>query len=260
MTEKSRTPVVLAREVIGHGPSVVFLHPIAMCGAFWRPVADRIKDRFRSTLVDLRGFGANPRPQEPFSLDDLAADVIALIQAEGGGPAVIVGCSLGGMVAQGIAVHAPKLVRGLVIANSSHRMPAQVVEIMRNRARQTLADFPASVESDLIRWFAPDFARSCPAQVDIARRGALANAPHVVANGWLAIARLNYEAKLAGVRQPVLAITGSLDPASPPAQSQAIAVAFPGGRYVELAGAGHFAPLEQPTPFADALRDFIGKL
>jgi 3-oxoadipate enol-lactonase len=258
----STTPVTydLTHEAIGAGAPIVFLHPIAMRREFWRPVANLLKDRFQSILVDLRGHGANPRPQEPFSLDELAGDVIRLVRINGWSPAVFVGCSLGGMVAQGVAVQAPELVSGLVIANSTHRMSPQGVDVMSNRAHQALNDFAAAVESDLLRWFSPAFGKSHPETVDQARQWALANAPHVVANGWRAIAGLNYEARLAGVKQPVLALTGSLDPASPPAQTQAIAQTFPNGRYLELAGAGHFAPLEQPAAFAEAVRSLADRL
>ncbi|HVZ54821.1 MAG TPA: alpha/beta fold hydrolase [Pseudolabrys sp.] len=259
MTETTPVTYDLDHEVIGDGPTIVFLHPIAMRGAFWRPVATLLKDRFRAVLVDLRGHGTNPRPQEPFSLDDLAADVIRLVRAKGWNPAAFVGCSLGGMVAQGVAVHAPELVSGLVIANSTHRMTPQGVEVMSNRAQQALNNFASAVESDLLRWFSPDFSKAHPETVDQARQWALANAPRVVANGWRAIAGLNYESRLANVRQPVLAMTGSLDPASPPAQTQAIAQAFPNGRFLELTGAGHFAPLEQPEAFANAVRSLAEK-
>lgn len=250
----------VTHEVMGAGASIVFLHPIAMRRQFWRPVAKLLTDRFRTILIDLRGHGANPRLSEPFTLDDLAADVIRLVRANGWGPAVFVGCSLGGMVAQGVAVNAPELVSGLVIANSTHRMTAQGVEVMSNRAHQALNNFAGAVDSDIARWFSPDFSKTHPETVDQARQWALANAPQVVANGWRAIAGLNYEQRLTNVRQPVLAMTGSLDPASPLAQNQAMALTFPNGSVLELAGAGHFAPLEQPQAFADAVRSLADKI
>lgn len=241
-------------EEIGSGAPIVFLHPIAMRLEFWRPVASLLKDDFRPILVDLRGHGANARPAEAFSLDDLAADVIRLARAHHLPPAVFVGCSLGGMVAQGVAVQAPEIVSGLVIANSTHRMSPQGAEVMAQRAQQATTSMAAAVESDLVRWFSPAFRSAHPKTVAEVRQWALANAPHVVANGWRAIAGLNYEQRLSLVRQPVLAVTGSLDPASPPETTRAIASAFPNGRYLELAEAGHFAPIEQPRAFAEAVR------
>jgi 3-oxoadipate enol-lactonase len=254
MTDSRSGTYDLAHEAIGEGSPIVFLHPIAMRGAFWRPVANLLKHRFRSILVDLRGHGASHRPHEGFFLDDLAADVIRLVRSKGYGPAVFVGCSLGGMVAQGVAVNAPELVSGLVIANSTYRMTPQGVEVMSNRAQQALNNFAGAVASDIARWFSPEFSKAHPETVERARQWALANDPLVVANGWRAIAGLDYEKRLASVRQPMLAVTGSLDPASPLAQNQAMAEAFPNGRVLELAGAGHFAPLEQPEAFADAVR------
>ena len=227
---------------------------------FWRPVANLLRDRFLSILVDLRGHGANVRPPEPFSIDDLAADVIRLVRANHWTPALFVGCSLGGMVAQGIAVQAPETVSGLVLANTTHRMAPQGVEVMGQRANQVLTDMASAIETDLVRWFSPGFRNAHPETVAEVREWALANAPQVVANGWRAIAGLNYEQRLGLVQQPVLALTGSLDPASPPETTRGIGRAFPNGRYLELAGAGHFAPIEQPKAFANAIRSFAATL
>lgn len=237
----------------GSGPPLVFLHPIAMRLEFWEEVATRLNTKYRTVRVDLRGHGRSMPTEEPFSTHDLAGDVIALVRRLGLPPAVFVGCSLGGMVAQGVAIAAPELVAGLVLSNTTHRTGEAAAEVMRGRARRSLEDLPGAVASDIERWFTPGFRASAPEKVEEVRRWALANNPRTVANGWLAIAALDNEQAAGRIEVPVLAMTGSLDPAAPPEATRAMQRAFPNARYLELPGAGHFAPIEQPQAYADAV-------
>jgi 3-oxoadipate enol-lactonase len=240
----------------GSGPPLVLLHPIAMRLEFWGEVAARLGSNYRTIRVDLRGHGRNAPVEDPYSTQDLASDVIALARRLRLPPAVFVGCSLGGMVAQGVAIDAPELVAGLVLSNTTHRTSEVGAAIMRDRARRCLEDMQGAVASDIERWFTPAFRAGAPDKVEEVRRWALANDPRTVANGWLAIAALDNEAAAGRVAAPVLAMTGSLDPASPPEATRAMQRAFPNASYLELPGAGHFAPIEQPRAYAEAVDSF----
>jgi pimeloyl-ACP methyl ester carboxylesterase len=241
----------------GSGPPLVFLHPIAMRLEFWGEVAAKLSTKYRTIRVDLRGHGRNAPAVEPYSTQDLASDVIALARRLGLRPAVFVGCSLGGMVAQGVAIDAPELVAGLVLSNTTHRTSKVGAAIMRDRARRCLEDMRGAVASDIERWFTPAFRAGAPDKAEEVRRWALANDPRTVANGWLAIASLDNEAAARLVEAPVLAMTGSLDPASPPEATRAMQGAFANASYLELPGAGHFAPIEQPRAYAEAVDSFV---
>jgi 3-oxoadipate enol-lactonase len=240
----------------GSGPPLVLLHPIAMRLEFWGEVAARLGSNYRTIRVDLRGHGRNAPVEDPYSTQDLASDVIALARRLRLPPAVFVGCSLGGMVAQSVAIDAPELVAGLVLSNTTHRTSEVGAAIMRDRARRCLEDMQGAVASDIERWFTPAFRAGAPDKAEEVRRWALANDPRTVANGWLAIAALDNEAAARRVEAPVLAMTGSLDPASPPEATRAMQRAFANARYVELPGAGHFAPIEQPQAYAEAIDSF----
>jgi 3-oxoadipate enol-lactonase len=220
---------------------------------FWEDVAACLSAKYRVICVDLRGHGRNAPAGGSYSTHDVAGDVVALVRRLGLPPAVFVGCSLGGMVAQGIAIAAPELVAGLVLSNTTHRTSAAGAEVMRGRAKRSLEDMAGAVASDIERWFTPAFRAAAPKKVEEVRRWALANDPRTVANGWLAIAVLDNEAAAAKIDVPVLAMTGSLDPAAPPEGTRAMQRAFPNARYAELPGAGHFAPIEQPLAYAAAV-------
>ena len=83
------------------------------------------------------------------------------------------------------------------------------------------------------------------------------NDPEVVARAWEAIAGLDYQRRLGDLPVPLLAVAGELDAAAPPAVMTRIAQAAANGRYVELKGAGHFAPIEQPDAFARHITEFL---
>lgn len=256
----SDTHQTLHYEAHGSGQPVVLLHPVAMRGEFWRPVIGALSHSCRVVAVDLRGHGRNPRAPEPFTLDEMADDVIAVMRRERLDDAVVVGCSIGGMVAQGIAVRAGEMLAGLALTNTNHAMSEKGAAIMRQRAEATLSGLDTTVETDLHRWFSPAFAMGNPDTVARFRQWVLENDPETIANAWKAIAGLSYGRALKRFGKPVLVMTGSEDPASPPEVARATSAALPNAHYVEIAEAGHFTPVERPIAFAAAIEGFLAEL
>lgn len=248
----------LRHESAGAGePAIVLLHPIAMRLEFWRPVAERLSGKQRVISLDLRGHGRNPPTKTGYSIGDLASDVVALCRSQEVRTACFIGCSLGGMVAQGVALLAPELVSSLVLANTTHRMSPQGAEVMRGRAEASAKGLENTIDQDIARWFSEPFRKAHPETVETVRGWALENDPMTVAHGWLAIAALNYESRLHAVKQPVLVTTGSLDQASPPEAARQTAAAFANGRYIEIPDCGHFSPIERPDTFARIIEEFL---
>lgn len=241
----------------GQGYPIVLLHPIAMRLEFWEPVAVRLARTNRVICVDLHGHGGNARAPEPYSIEDLAGEVITLVDRLKLESAVFVGCSLGGMVCQAIALKAPRIVSGLVLANTTHAMTEKSTAVMLQRAEASDKNLAGTVDADIERWFSPAFRATRPETVDTVRRWTLANDSRVVANGWRAIAGLDYEHAVAEIDCPVVVTTGSLDPASPPDAGLAMSRLFPRARFKEIPEAGHFSPLECPDAFAAIVRDAV---
>lgn len=117
MTETSApTPVDLAHDVVGTGPPVVLLHGITEDRRCWEPLIPRLADRATVLAVDLRGHGASP-VQAPFDLASMAGDVYALVARHELEPPLVIGHSLGGMVATAYASALPT--RGVVNVDQS---------------------------------------------------------------------------------------------------------------------------------------------
>ena len=239
----------------GNGLPVVLLHPVGMRLEFWDGVIERLAKDHRVIAVDTRGHGSSGVSDAPFSLDGLASDVIELLETIKAAPAILVGCSMGGMLAMGAALLAPQLVSGLVLGNTNHAIDDNGRAVMRQRAQAVREDFPATIAPTIERWFSPAFRSAHPSRVQEVQEWLRANDPEIVAKSWEAIAGLNYGERLENVACPVVALAGELDPASPPATMKRVAAAFPRGVYHEIAGAGHFAPIERPDAFVDAVRE-----
>ena len=249
--------LALAYRVSGAGRLVMFLHPIGTRGAFWDGVVERIAERYRCITVDLRGHGDSDVPNVGFSLDDLADDAIELLRHERATDAVLVGCSLGGMVTQAIALKAPDLLAGIVLADTAYMQTPESRKVAQQRADDSLKGMPAMLESTLTRWFPPRYLALNPPEVQACRSWLLEDDPVVFSWGWEAIRDLDIGERLKDIQIPALVLRGSVDASSQRARMEAMAKLLPRSRYVEIEGAGHVAPLEQAEEFARLLVEFI---
>jgi 3-oxoadipate enol-lactonase len=249
----------MAYHVRGAGRLVMFLHPIGTRAEFWNPVVERMADRCRCVTVDFRGHGDSDVPARRFSIEDLADDAIELLRLERAAGAVVVGCSLGGMVAQGIALKAPELLAGLVLADTTYMQTPESRKAVEQRAADSLKGMPAMLESTLTRWFPAPFLALNPPEAEACRTWLLDDDPVVFSWGWEAIRDLDYGERIAQIKLPALVLRGSLDASSQRPVMQAMAKLLPRGRYVEIDGAGHVAPLERPDIFTSLLQEFLAR-
>lgn len=249
----------LAYHMRGAGRIVMFLHPIGTRGAFWDAVVERIAGRYRCITVDLRGHGDSDVPRERFSFDDLADDALELLRLERAAGAVIAGCSLGGMVTQGIALKAPELLAGIVLADTNYRQTPEGRKVAQQRADASLDGMQGMLDSTLTRWFPAPFLALNPPEVQACRAWLLDDDPVVFSWGWEAIRDLDYGDRLKDIKLPALVLRGSVDASSQRESMQAIAKLLPRARYAEIEGAGHVAPLEQPEAFSALLREFLDR-
>jgi pimeloyl-ACP methyl ester carboxylesterase len=257
MRFRLKSGAAVGYQVRGAGPVVLLLHPIGLSASFWKPVAQRLADRYRVIAVDARGHGDSDVPAGPFSLEDLADDAIELLRALAG-PAIVVGCSMGASVAQMIAVRAPELVSCAVFANCSGPRVGGRTDVLDERARRAAEGMPRVLEETLARWFSAGFPKAHPEVVAQVTDWLLSGDPTVHSWGWKALsARRNDHYK--SITQPVLVLAGEHDAASPPASARQLAEALPNATYVEVP-AGHMAPLERPDAFAAAIDDFAARV
>lgn len=238
----------------GEGPAIALLHPVAMRAEFWDPVSELLASDHRVFAFDLPGFGESRRSPRSYTLDDAAGEIVAALTGWNVASATFAGCSMGAMVAVGAALAAPQLCNAVVVANAGLGFAEEGRAVMRQRAEAVRQSFSSTIAPTLERWFAPTFREARPEAAERVRTWLVANEAEAVALAWEAISGLDYDRRLPDLHMPLLAIAGELDAAAAPAVLRKIAASAPIGAYVEVAGAGHFAPVEQPQVFSDAIR------
>lgn len=228
--------------------TIVLLTPIGLDRRCWEAVD--VPDG--AIAHEFPGFGDRPRTARQPTMSTLADDVAAAYS----GPLDVVGVSLGGMVAQHLALRHSERTRSLLIACTG---AATDRAVMTARAADVEAGGMAAVlGSTLERWFTPAMlARSPePAAVAYARRTLLALDPGSFADGWRAMAGHDVRERLGQITAPVTCLAGSADAASSIARTADIAERVPTSRLVVLDGP-HMMPLERPDEFSAALGEHL---
>ncbi|RYG88479.1 MAG: alpha/beta fold hydrolase, partial [Alphaproteobacteria bacterium] len=243
----------------GHGPGLVLLHPVGLDASFWDDVAVLLSTTHRIIAVDLPGHGDSDVPAPSPGLADLARDVAELTEVIGLPPVTVIGCSLGGMVAQAMALDRPDHVAALVLANTSHDRDQASRNALHQRAARARPGMSAIIDETLERWFDEGFRSAYPERVSM-MRAKLERADSVVhAWMWQAIADLDHGDRLRTVTQPSLVVSGTNDRSVPAAATAALAAVLPFATRAEVQGAGHLTPFERPQEFADIVRIFLAE-
>jgi len=246
----------LAYDRTGAGDRVVLLHPIGLDRRFWARTIAEIGGVLELCTFDLPGHGQSPIAEGSVSIETLAVALEATMRADRLGPAIVAGCSLGGMVAQALAARAPDLVRGLVLANTNFSQTESGRATMNARAAEAREGMQQVVETCVTRWFSAGVAAGDAEGMALIREMLRDSAAEVHARCWEAIAGLDLASALPGIAVPALVVAGGDDRSIPVEKSRALAGLLPRGTLRILDGAGHLTPFERPEEFAVLLRDF----
>ncbi|MDW8469638.1 MAG: 3-oxoadipate enol-lactonase [Burkholderiales bacterium] len=242
------------------GEWLVFSHSLACSVRMWDPQIAAFSDRYRILAYDTRGHGASDAPPGPYSLEMLADDLKALLDALGIVRAHFCGLSMGGMIGQTFALKYPGVLRTLVLADTTSRYPPEAAALWAERIRiaETQGMEPLA-QPTLERWFTKAFREANPATVEAIRRLILATPVAGYVGCCHAIPKIDLTARLAEIRCPALVIVGAEDPGTPPAMAREIHAHLPGSALVEIPQAAHLANLEQPQAFNRALGEFLAR-
>jgi 3-oxoadipate enol-lactonase len=238
------------------GPAVILSPSLGTELSMWEAQAKRLAERHRVVSYDLRGHGQSPVPAGPYTIDDLGRDLIELLDRLGIERASLCGISIGGMVSMWAAAHAPDRVDALVVcASSAHIDPGGTY---RERAALVREQGLAVVaEGALERWFTAAFRESHPDLVRWTFERLLAIPAEGYAACCEALADEDLRADLAQITAPTLVIAGREDPATPPAQSEAIAAGIAGSRLEVVDDAAHLVNLGQPERVGDLIVEHL---
>lgn len=230
----------------------------------WAACAAHVADRFHVVAWDLPGHGASHDPAPPFDMGDLAAAVLAIVDAvqtergEPAGPFAYAGDSAGGAVGLQLLLDAPDRIRAAVLLCTSAAFGAMAGWDERARTVRT-SGTAAVVELSARRWFGSGFIDHHAEQGASLLQALQSVDDEGYAQVCEALARFDVRDRLGEITAPVLAVAGSDDVATPPDHLEEIAQGVQRGRSVVLDGVGHLAPAEEPPVVAKLLAQHLGQ-
>jgi 3-oxoadipate enol-lactonase len=251
--------IALAWEDTGSGSPVLLIHGLGYARWGWEPLLPLLAERHRVVSFDNRGIGESSVPPGPYTAEMMAGDALAVLDAAGVEKAHVVGTSLGGMIAQELALAYPKRVDRLILvattpgAPGGRPMPAVTVRLLAEASQlEPEVALRRFVENALGR--EPD-----PALVDtiMGRRMAQPQDPA----GWAAqaAAGTGYAGgdRAGDIAAPTLIVTGTADRVVDPANSDLLGEMIPDARVEKVPDAGHLVFWEHPALVAELINDFL---
>jgi 3-oxoadipate enol-lactonase len=237
-------------------PVLVLSNSLGTDLGMWDGQLPSLAGHLRLLRYDQRGHGRSPAPPGPYTIPELAGDVLGLLDRLGLERVSFCGVSLGGMTGMWLAVHAPERVERLALCCTSAYLPPR--EMWTERAATVRAQgIGAVVEAQLERWFTPEAAELRPEAVERSRRTLLDTPPEGYAGCCEAIASHDLRAELGSIRAPTLVLAGDADFATPPEHGRLIAERLGGTQLVVMERARHLVAVERPEEFA---REILGHL
>ncbi len=239
-----------------NGAPLVFAHALGTDLHVWDGLLPHLPPGLRLLRFDMRGHGRSSVPPAPYSMGALIRDAERLMEHVGMTDAAFLGLSIGGMVAQGLAVKRLDLIRVLILSNTAAKIGQSAmwesrIEAVRKGGIEALAD------ATMARWFSRPFREA--GQHSATRAMLTAQPPEGYCGAMAAIAGTDFYTPTSGLRLPTLAIAGSEDGSTPPDLVRETAALIPGSRFQLIRRAGHLPHLEQPEAYAAALTGFLSE-
>jgi 3-oxoadipate enol-lactonase len=241
----------------GQGTDLILIHGLGMSLRDWDAHTPELTRYYRLLRFDVRGFGESEKPTGPYSPQLFARDLAGLARSCQVTRAHVAGISMGGVIAQRLALDFPDLVRSLILISTSSEVNAkgqaaweELAVGVEQRGFSTVASFSE-------RLFAASFAAAHRKMVEDRIKHTAANTPHAWAAAARAVSAFNWTADLAGVQVPTLILQGLEDGLTPPGGAVKMNRALPHSRLLFLPDCGHFVPDEKPEIFTNAVLAFL---
>lgn len=253
---RNGSAIRVAEEGRPDGPAMVFSNSLGTDLQVWDAILAAFAGRFRIVRYDKRGHGLSDAPPAPYSIHDHVADLAAVLDAAGVRKAIVVGVSVGGLIAQGLAATRPELVRALVLSNTAHKIGT--AEMWNARIEAIRAGGIDAIQQQILeRWFSPGFRHNRPGELAIWRNMLVRTPLEGYIGTCAAIRDADMTAAARAIRVPAICLGGSEDGATPPDLVRELASLIPGCRFELIEGAGHLPCVEAPGEVVAVIDAFV---
>ncbi|MEO1328946.1 MAG: 3-oxoadipate enol-lactonase [Pseudomonadota bacterium] len=237
------------------GAAVLFINSLGTDLRVWDPLLPLLPQGLRILRFDKPGHGLSDGYPGDYSMDALIDDAGAVLDAADADPTVLVGLSIGGMIAQGLAARRPKQVRAFALLDTGHKIGTaemwnERIAVVERDGVEPLAD--AIME----RWFSADFRARAP-EVALWRNMVTRTTPGGYAGCSKAIRDTDFTEIAAKLRQPAVCVVGTADGSTPPALVKELSELVMQAEYHEIDGVGHIPCVEAPDRLARILSPFL---
>jgi 3-oxoadipate enol-lactonase len=240
-----------------HKPAIIFSNSLGTDHSMWDGQLENLKRDFYLIRYDTRGHGLSSAPKGPYSVAQLASDALGLLDYLSIEKAFFCGISMGGLIGQYLAIHAPQRIEALVISNTAPKIGAESAwldraSLVRKEGMSTIAESAPS------RWFTPEFYGSNRSGVN----GLLINLKNTNPEGYAscceALAKEDLRDGISKINIPVLIIAGDKDPVTTVEDAKAMQSQIKGSQITSL-GASHISNIEAEAAFNQAIKQFFTK-
>lgn len=240
----------------GKDKTFVFINSLGTDFRIWDVVVERLKVDGNVLLYDKRGHGLSDTHETTNGLDDFTEDLWQLLNHLEISKCIVVGLSVGGIIAQLLAHYHPQVVDKLVLCDTRHKIG--FADLWNNRIKQIREKGLKSVSDDLMkRWFAPSFHQSHPAVVQACKN----MVERCDADGYVQTCEGIRDADTTevakGIKQETLCLVGTEDKSTTPEEVKALADLIQGSRYEIIQGSGHIPCIDEPEKLSNLILEFI---
>lgn len=247
-------------EVSGNtsGPVVVMAHSLGCNLHMWDAQMPALEPIYHIVRLDMRGHGQSDVPPGPYTLDELADDVIAVMDSQQIDKAHWVGLSVGGMIGQSLLLRYPNRFISAALCDTASAQPDAAGPIWDARIKAVETDGLGSiVDATMERWFTPAARASGSSAVNAVRAQLAGTSDEGYVACCHAIMKLNYIDQLSKINVPVSLIVGAEDMATPVSGSEAMQIRLPNSQLNVLQNAAHISNVEQVDAFNEVLLAFL---
>ena len=249
--------VRLRYEISGpkQAPTIVLSNSLGTSLEMWDSQLPVLAREFCVLRYDMRGHGQSTVTPGPYTIEQLAQDVIFLLDHLDIEKTHFCGLSMSGLIGMWLALRNPQRLRHLILCNTSPKIAS--AEIWNGRIETVRKSGMAAIVDGVIqRWFTPAFQAASPAAIDSTRKMLLTTPPEGYVSCCAAIRDMDARASIASIQVPTLVVAGNSDQVTPPRDCQFIAERIAGAKYQQLPAA-HLSNIEASEGFTAALLNFL---